>query len=185
MTTKYELVDEKGPAHAKLFIAKVVLQGTNGRFREEHTGDGNSIKKAQHMAALKALESPSLGRVPSKPNEQNDKSTLVSRLNALAARMRSWADYRHEENVPGPNFWVNGEIGCNTTIQVTAAYCLRKLTPLLLGMPFCSTLLVDSTICSAIIQVDSTLLDSGSEQSKMVLVDSSFDSSLFENEFFY
>ena len=50
-----------------------------------------------------------------------------------------------------------------------------------IGMLFCSTLLVDSTIYSATVQVDSGLLDSGSEQSKMILVDLSFDSSQLDN----
>ncbi|OQV19257.1 putative Double-stranded RNA-binding protein Staufen-like protein 1 [Hypsibius exemplaris] len=62
-TSTFELVDEKGPAHLKVFVVKVKLSLQDG-LTEEYLGQGKSIQKAKHeaaqqlpqLAALAALE---------------------------------------------------------------------------------------------------------------------------------
>ena len=47
----YEIVSQTGPEHQKLFVAKVVWEGT-----ELGSGDGSSKKQAETAAALSALK---------------------------------------------------------------------------------------------------------------------------------
>ena len=47
---KYELTNEKGPPHEKIFTVRLVLDG------KTYDSSGPSIKKAQHAAAAIALE---------------------------------------------------------------------------------------------------------------------------------
>ncbi|GAV05174.1 hypothetical protein RvY_15344 [Ramazzottius varieornatus] len=91
----YELLNEKGPAHMKVFTAKVTL--LRGRNIEAFCGEGSTIKLAQHNAASKALLSSTLQHLPEKlfPRKVSSPSdaSAVTRLNSLAIKMRSWADY--------------------------------------------------------------------------------------------
>ncbi|GMR34136.1 hypothetical protein PMAYCL1PPCAC_04331, partial [Pristionchus mayeri] len=61
---EYQLMDESGPAHKKLFTVQLVLTPT-----QIFSGSGASIKKAQQSAAAEALRATSL----SKPPEKNAK----------------------------------------------------------------------------------------------------------------
>jgi hypothetical protein len=47
----YEIVSQTGPEHQKLFVAKVIWEGT-----ELGSGDGSSKKQAETAAALSALK---------------------------------------------------------------------------------------------------------------------------------
>ncbi|ODM99794.1 Double-stranded RNA-binding protein Staufen 2, partial [Orchesella cincta] len=60
LNVEYRLVKETGPPHAPTFT--VLLRIGN----EEYTGEGSSIKKAQHAAAVDALEKTSLSKPPPK-----------------------------------------------------------------------------------------------------------------------
>ena len=48
---KYEIIDEKGPDHAKIFVSQVEWNG-----KKLATGEGKSKKIAEMEAARKALE---------------------------------------------------------------------------------------------------------------------------------
>lgn len=60
-TVEYRLIKETGPPHAPTFT--VLLRLAN----EEYVGEGPSIKKAQHAAAVEALEKTALVKPPQKP----------------------------------------------------------------------------------------------------------------------
>ncbi|CAL8143134.1 unnamed protein product [Orchesella dallaii] len=60
LNVEYRLVKETGPPHAPTFT--VLLRIGN----EDYTGEGSSIKKAQHAAAVDALEKTSLQKPPPK-----------------------------------------------------------------------------------------------------------------------
>ncbi|XP_055331068.1 LOW QUALITY PROTEIN: double-stranded RNA-binding protein Staufen homolog 2-like [Paramacrobiotus metropolitanus] len=120
VTLLYSLVDEKGPAHDKLFIAKVALTFPDGTL--EFFGEGKSIKKAQHAAALRATQCPRLRAVPEKKSASGGSlksvdAPPVARLNALAVKLRSWANYR-DAQIPSPSYWQTGELLWSTTVAV-------------------------------------------------------------------
>lgn len=117
---QYTLVDEQGPAHKKTFYVTLKL-GDKG---EEYSANGPSIKKAQHAAAAKALESTSFTHPPPKPPK-----TIVSRpvssyvvgsqimptveLNALAMKRGEQTlykpiDTRQQAYYPPPNYNFRG-----------------------------------------------------------------------------
>ena len=52
---EYVLLDEIGPAHKKMFFVSLKL-GIGTETEETYTGNGTSIKKAQHAAAELALK---------------------------------------------------------------------------------------------------------------------------------
>lgn len=65
---EYRLINETGPPHAPTFT--VLLKVGNEEFR----GEGPSIKKAQHAAAVAALEKTTLTRPPPKNNRATRRS---------------------------------------------------------------------------------------------------------------
>ncbi|KAF8381998.1 stau-1 [Pristionchus pacificus] len=58
---EYQLMDESGPAHKKLFTVQLVLTPT-----QIFSGSGASIKKAQQSAAAEALRQTTLSKPPEK-----------------------------------------------------------------------------------------------------------------------
>ena len=50
MRPEYEVVDEKGPDHKKIFVVKLIINGSEVCF-----GEGSSKRKAEMNAAIKAL----------------------------------------------------------------------------------------------------------------------------------
>ncbi|CAB3399227.1 unnamed protein product [Caenorhabditis bovis] len=68
----YNLLDESGPAHRKLFTVRLFLTET-----EVYEGNGCSIKKAQQSAAEKAIENTKLPMPPEKPLRKK-KSDMLS-----------------------------------------------------------------------------------------------------------
>lgn len=112
-------MDEKGPAHRKIFLAKVIL--TIGRRPQEFFGEGNSIKQAQHKAALNALSCPDLRKVPEKTYRSevahSSEAPPVARLNALAVKMRSWVDYKDFPS-PARSYWSTGDVVWESTARI-------------------------------------------------------------------
>ncbi|XP_029447347.1 double-stranded RNA-binding protein Staufen homolog 2 isoform X6 [Rhinatrema bivittatum] len=90
---QYKLLNEKGPAHAKMFLVQLTLG------EQIWEAEGTSIKKAQHATASKALiESilPKPSPRPSKPIMNNNPGSITPtvELNGLAMKRGEPAIYR-------------------------------------------------------------------------------------------
>ncbi|XP_075936251.1 double-stranded RNA-binding protein Staufen homolog 2 isoform X1 [Anarhichas minor] len=105
---QYKLLNERGPAHAKLQIFTVQL--TLGEQLWE--AEGTSIKKAQHSTAAKALDESVLPRpAPRSPkvdiNSNPGSITPTVELNGLAMKRGEPAIYRPLDPKPMPNYRAN------------------------------------------------------------------------------
>ncbi|XP_030369928.1 maternal effect protein staufen [Scaptodrosophila lebanonensis] len=87
ITHQYRLTGERGPAHCKTFTVTLKLG------EEEYSADGFKIKKAQHLAASKAIEETTYKHPPPKVrrnDEINPSRTHITptvELNALAMKL--------------------------------------------------------------------------------------------------
>ncbi|EDW61628.2 stau [Drosophila virilis] len=87
ITHQYRLTGERGPAHCKTFTVTLKLG------EEEYSADGFKIKKAQHLAASKAIEETKYKHPPPKirRNEEGSSTrthiTPTVELNALAMKL--------------------------------------------------------------------------------------------------
>ncbi|KAH8401377.1 hypothetical protein KR009_005043 [Drosophila setifemur] len=87
ITHQYRLTGERGPAHCKTFTVTLKLG------EEEYSADGFKIKKAQHLAASKAIEETKYKHPPPKirrSDEGNSTRTHITptvELNALAMKL--------------------------------------------------------------------------------------------------
>ncbi|XP_032591532.1 maternal effect protein staufen isoform X2 [Drosophila grimshawi] len=87
ITHQYRLTGERGPAHCKTFTVTLKLG------EEEYSADGFKIKKAQHLAASKAIEETKYKHPPPKirrNDETNSTRTHITptvELNALAMKL--------------------------------------------------------------------------------------------------
>ncbi|XP_036374507.1 double-stranded RNA-binding protein Staufen homolog 2-like isoform X1 [Megalops cyprinoides] len=103
---QYKLLNERGPAHAKIFTVQLALGD------QTWEAEGTSIKKAQHSTAFKALTETSLPR-PSPRSPKQDVSsnpgsiTPTVELNGLAMRRGEPAIYRPLDPKPMPNYRAN------------------------------------------------------------------------------
>ncbi|XP_078092662.1 double-stranded RNA-binding protein Staufen homolog 1 isoform X6 [Mustelus asterias] len=89
---EYKLLNELGPAHAKVFTVQLTLG-------DQHwEAEGSSIKKAQHAAAAKALVETSLPKPPPRPPHS---VTPTVELNALCMKMGKKPTYRPIDPYPG------------------------------------------------------------------------------------
>uniref|UniRef100_V9KC29 Double-stranded RNA-binding protein Staufen-like 1-like protein n=1 Tax=Callorhinchus milii TaxID=7868 RepID=V9KC29_CALMI len=96
---EYKLLNELGPAHAKVFTVQLTLG-------DQHwEAEGSSIKKAQHAAAAKALAETSLPKPPPRPPRNDSKNpdsvTPTVELNALCMKMGKKPTYRPIDPYPG------------------------------------------------------------------------------------
>lgn len=96
---EYKLLNELGPAHAKVFTVQLTLG-------DQHwEAEGSSIKKAQHAAAAKALVETSLPKPPPRPPRNDSKNpdsvTPTVELNALCMKMGKKPTYRPIDPYPG------------------------------------------------------------------------------------
>ncbi|XP_067856630.1 double-stranded RNA-binding protein Staufen homolog 1 isoform X5 [Heptranchias perlo] len=96
---EYKLLNELGPAHAKIFTVQLTLG-------DQHwEAEGSSIKKAQHAAAAKALVETSLPKPPPRPPRNDSKNpdsvTPTVELNALCMKMGKKPTYRPIDPYPG------------------------------------------------------------------------------------
>uniref|UniRef100_A0A4W4E7T9 Double-stranded RNA-binding protein Staufen homolog 2 n=1 Tax=Electrophorus electricus TaxID=8005 RepID=A0A4W4E7T9_ELEEL len=103
---QYKLVNERGPAHAKIFTVQLCL---GEQFWE---AEGSSIKKAQHSTATKALSESTLPRPPPRSPKADTNSnpgsiTPTVELNGLAMKRGEPAIYRPLEPKPIPNYRAN------------------------------------------------------------------------------
>ncbi|XP_017078868.2 LOW QUALITY PROTEIN: maternal effect protein staufen [Drosophila eugracilis] len=83
---QYRLTGERGPAHCKTFTVTLMLGD------EEYSADGFKIKKAQHLAASKAIEDTTYKHPPPKIRRSDDGPlrthiTPTVELNALAMKL--------------------------------------------------------------------------------------------------
>ncbi|XP_034476424.1 maternal effect protein staufen isoform X2 [Drosophila innubila] len=87
ITHQYRLTSERGPAHCKTFTVTLKLG------EEEYSADGFKIKKAQHLAASKAIEETKYKHPPPKIRRNDESSstrthiTPTVELNALAMKL--------------------------------------------------------------------------------------------------
>lgn len=87
ITHQYRLTGERGPAHCKTFTVTLKLG------EEEYSADGFKIKKAQHLAASKAIEETKYKHPPPKIRRNDETSstrthiTPTVELNALAMKL--------------------------------------------------------------------------------------------------
>ncbi|XP_062128398.1 maternal effect protein staufen isoform X1 [Drosophila sulfurigaster albostrigata] len=87
ITHQYRLTSERGPAHCKTFTVTLKLG------EEEYSADGFKIKKAQHLAASKAIEETKYKHPPPKIRRNDEGSssrthiTPTVELNALAMKL--------------------------------------------------------------------------------------------------
>ncbi|XP_057680574.1 double-stranded RNA-binding protein Staufen homolog 2 [Corythoichthys intestinalis] len=100
---QYKLLNERGPAHAKLFTVQLTLG------EQVWEAEGSSIKKAQHSTASKALEESSLPRpIARSPkvdiNSNPGSITPTVELNGLAMKRGEPAIYRPLDPKPMPNY---------------------------------------------------------------------------------
>uniref|UniRef100_A0A673GV74 Double-stranded RNA-binding protein Staufen homolog 2 n=1 Tax=Sinocyclocheilus rhinocerous TaxID=307959 RepID=A0A673GV74_9TELE len=103
---QYKLLNEKGPAHAKIFTVQLCLGN------QIWESEGSSIKKAQHSAATKALtESVLLRPPPRSPKDDSNSNpgsiTPTVELNGLAMKRGEPAIYRPLDPKPIPNYRAN------------------------------------------------------------------------------
>ncbi|XP_075561321.1 double-stranded RNA-binding protein Staufen homolog 2 isoform X1 [Pelecanus crispus] len=103
---QYKLLNERGPAHAKMFTVQLTLGEQNWE------AEGSSIKKAQHAAASKALNETTLPKPtprPPKNNVNNNPGSITPtvELNGLAMKRGEPAIYRPLDPKPMPNYRAN------------------------------------------------------------------------------
>ncbi|NXM21883.1 STAU2 protein, partial [Ploceus nigricollis] len=103
---QYKLLNERGPAHAKMFTVQLTLG------EQTWEAEGSSIKKAQHAAASKALNETSLPKPtprPPKNNVNNNPGSITPtvELNGLAMKRGEPAIYRPLDPKPIPNYRAN------------------------------------------------------------------------------
>lgn len=103
---QYKLLNERGPAHAKIFTVQLSLG------EQVWESEGTSIKKAQHTTASKALEESVLPRpAPRSPrvdvNSNPGSITPTVELNGLAMKRGEPAIYRPLDPKPMPNYRAN------------------------------------------------------------------------------
>ncbi|XP_061615106.1 double-stranded RNA-binding protein Staufen homolog 2 isoform X1 [Phyllopteryx taeniolatus] len=100
---QYNLLNERGPAHAKIFTVQLTLG------QQVWEAEGSSIKKAQHSTASKALQESVLPRpMPRSPkvdiNSNPGSITPTVELNGLAMKRGEPAIYRPLDPKPMPNY---------------------------------------------------------------------------------
>uniref|UniRef100_A0A8C1IKI0 Double-stranded RNA-binding protein Staufen homolog 2 n=1 Tax=Cyprinus carpio TaxID=7962 RepID=A0A8C1IKI0_CYPCA len=103
---QYKLLNEKGPAHAKIFTVQLCLGN------QIWESEGSSIKKAQHSAATEALTESVLPRPPPRSPKADSNSnpgsiTPTVELNGLAMKRGEPAIYRPLDPKPIPNYTAN------------------------------------------------------------------------------
>ncbi|KAM8880564.1 double-stranded RNA-binding protein Staufen homolog 2 isoform 1-T1 [Synchiropus picturatus] len=103
---QYKLLNERGPAHAKIFTVQLTLG------EQQWEAEGTSIKKAQHSTAAKALDESVLPRpAPRSPkvdiNSNPGSITPTVELNGLAMKRGEPAIYRPLDPKPIPNYRAN------------------------------------------------------------------------------
>ncbi|XP_041045377.1 double-stranded RNA-binding protein Staufen homolog 2 isoform X2 [Cetorhinus maximus] len=103
---QYKLLNERGPAHAKIFTVQLTLGD------QTWEAEGSSIKKAQHAAAAKALSETNLPKPCPRPpknimNNNPGSITPTVELNGLAMKRGEPAIYRPLEPKPVPNYRAN------------------------------------------------------------------------------
>ncbi|XP_009569202.1 double-stranded RNA-binding protein Staufen homolog 2 isoform X4 [Cuculus canorus] len=103
---QYKLLNERGPAHAKMFTVQLTLG------EQTWEAEGSSIKKAQHAAASKALSETTLPKPtprPPKNNVNNNPGSITPtvELNGLAMKRGEPAIYRPLDPKPLPNYRAN------------------------------------------------------------------------------
>ncbi|KAI1902292.1 hypothetical protein AGOR_G00043220 [Albula goreensis] len=103
---QYKLLNERGPAHAKIFTVQLTLGD------QTWEAEGTSIKKAQHSTAFKALTETTLPRPsPRSPkmelNSNPGSITPTVELNGLAMKRGEPAIYRPLDPKPMPNYRAN------------------------------------------------------------------------------
>uniref|UniRef100_A0A8C5GUI4 Double-stranded RNA-binding protein Staufen homolog 2 n=1 Tax=Gouania willdenowi TaxID=441366 RepID=A0A8C5GUI4_GOUWI len=103
---QYKLLNERGPAHAKIFTVQLTLG------EQMWESEGSSIKKAQHSTAAKALAESVLPRpAPRSPkmdiNSNPGSITPTVELNGLAMKRGEPAIYRPLDPKPMPNYRAN------------------------------------------------------------------------------
>ncbi|XP_031439330.1 double-stranded RNA-binding protein Staufen homolog 2 isoform X2 [Clupea harengus] len=114
---QYKLLNERGPAHAKIFTVQLTLG------EQVWEAEGTSIKKAQHCTASKSLIESTLPRPPPRSpkmdtnsNPESDQGDLVGtrgsitptvELNGLAMKRGEPAIYRPLDPKPMPNYRAN------------------------------------------------------------------------------
>ncbi|NXY33637.1 STAU2 protein, partial [Pomatorhinus ruficollis] len=103
---QYKLLNERGPAHAKMFTVQLTLG------EQTWEAEGSSIKKAQHAAASKALNETNLPKPtprPPKNNVNNNPGSITPtvELNGLAMKRGEPAIYRPLDPKPIPNYRAN------------------------------------------------------------------------------
>ncbi|XP_010186741.1 PREDICTED: double-stranded RNA-binding protein Staufen homolog 2 isoform X2 [Mesitornis unicolor] len=103
---QYKLLNERGPAHAKMFTVQLTLG------EQTWEAEGSSIKKAQHAAASKALNETALPKPtprPPKNNVNNNPGSITPtvELNGLAMKRGEPAIYRPLDPKPIPNYRAN------------------------------------------------------------------------------
>ncbi|XP_025055972.1 double-stranded RNA-binding protein Staufen homolog 2 isoform X3 [Alligator sinensis] len=102
----YKLLNERGPAHAKMFTVQLTLG------EQTWEAEGSSIKKAQHAAASKALNETTLPKPtprPPKNNVNNNPGSITPtvELNGLAMKRGEPAIYRPLDPKPLPSYRAN------------------------------------------------------------------------------
>nr|XP_028592520.1 double-stranded RNA-binding protein Staufen homolog 2 isoform X1 [Podarcis muralis]XP_028592522.1 double-stranded RNA-binding protein Staufen homolog 2 isoform X1 [Podarcis muralis] len=102
----YKLLNERGPAHAKMFTVQLTLG------EQTWDAEGSSIKKAHHSAASKALSETTLPKPaprPPKNNVNNNPGSITPtvELNGLAMKRGEPAIYRPLDQKPVPNYRAN------------------------------------------------------------------------------
>uniref|UniRef100_A0A8C9W550 Double-stranded RNA-binding protein Staufen homolog 2 n=1 Tax=Scleropages formosus TaxID=113540 RepID=A0A8C9W550_SCLFO len=107
---QYKLLNERGPAHAKIFTVQLTLGD------QVWEAEGTSIKKAQHSTASKALAESTLPRpsprspkvdINSNPGIMRSSITPTVELNGLAMKRGEPAIYRPLDPKPMPNYRAN------------------------------------------------------------------------------
>ncbi|KAM6977111.1 double-stranded RNA-binding protein Staufen homolog 2 isoform 1-T1 [Aplochiton taeniatus] len=103
---QYKLLNERGPAHAKIFTVQLSLG------EQVWEAEGTSIKKAQHSTASRALMESLLPRpAPRSPkmdiNSNPGSITPTVELNGLAMKRGEPAIYRPLDPKPMPNYRAN------------------------------------------------------------------------------
>uniref|UniRef100_A0A3P8XN15 Double-stranded RNA-binding protein Staufen homolog 2 n=1 Tax=Esox lucius TaxID=8010 RepID=A0A3P8XN15_ESOLU len=103
---QYKLLNERGPAHAKIFTVQLCLG------EQTWEAEGTSIKKAQHSTASLALSESLLPRpAPRSPkvdiNSNPGSITPTVELNGLAMKRGEPAVYRPLDPKPMPNYRAN------------------------------------------------------------------------------
>lgn len=103
---QYKLLNENGPAHAKIFTVQLYLGN------QVWESEGSSIKKAQHSAATMALTESVLPQPPPRSPKDDSNSnpgsiTPTVELNGLAMKRGEPAIYRPLDPKPIPNYRAN------------------------------------------------------------------------------